>query len=158
MLLAVPLGVHIGIGQPIVGAEVDDPLTGLQQLAYGGGGSAVRQTAEHALAAGRHLSWFQVLQTHIQASRQLWVHGRHVRTAFLAAGQHRNLRLRMAHQNLDQLDRRVPGGSQNPNANHVQVFLSAGEVSCSAWPVAAYVATTTTQPDPRLERSLLSTR
>jgi hypothetical protein len=46
------------------------------------------------------------------------MHAGNVRPAFLAAGGHRNLRLRMPQQQLDQLHGRIAGSAKNSDLNH----------------------------------------
>ena len=77
------------------------------------------QATEDAVASVRQHTRTEILQTQIQSAGQRGMNGRNVRPPFLPAGERGDFRLRMAEQNLDQLQSRIAGRTQNADAYHV---------------------------------------
>lgn len=78
----------------------------------------MRQTTEDAVAALGDGSRPEILQTKIQSAGERRMDGGDMRPTLLAAGEDRDFGLGMAEQNLDELEGRVAGRSQNADAYH----------------------------------------
>ena len=86
----------------------------------------MRQATEDAIALSGDRFRRQVLERQVEPPGQLRMNGRHVRLPFLPAGQRRDLCLRMAQQDLDQLQRRITRCTEYAHPHHVPTFLNSG--------------------------------
>ena len=118
VFLSVPVGVGLGTVEAIIGAQVDNPHAGVEQLGNQGRGHAVRQATECHVGPGGDLAGLQVAHAQIEPTGQLRVDASHVRIVFATAGERGDFHLRMPEQDLHQLECRVTGGADNGNANH----------------------------------------
>ena len=121
MLVLVPLAIGRRVVQAVVGREVDHAHAAGQQLLGRLGRGGVRQAEEGTVAALGDRVGAEVFQRQIEPAGERRMDRRDVRAAFLAAGEQRDLRLRMAQQELDQLQGRVAGGAENGDADHAVV-------------------------------------
>ena len=111
MFLAVPLGEDFRIVEAIIGAEVDDPRAGGQQVRNHGAAGPMRQATEDALGPGGDFRGSEVFQTQIQPIGERGVDHGDRRLAFLPAGDGDDLGPRMAEQDLDQFEGRIARGA-----------------------------------------------
>jgi len=79
VLLAVPLLKRLGVVEPIVGAEVDDPGPGGQQMRGDRGRDPVRQAAKHAIGPRRDRHGVHIFQPQIQPPGERRMDRRHMR-------------------------------------------------------------------------------
>ena len=128
VLLAVPLGEDFGIVEAIVGAEVDDPRAGGQQVRNHGAAGAVRQAAKGTLRPRGDLRRREVFQSQVQSIGERRMDHGDRRLTFLPAGNGDNLRPRMAEQDLDQFERRVARAPKM--AMRVMVSFQREERAC----------------------------
>ena len=123
----VPCFVRSHVAQPIVGAEVDDAHAAVQHLHDDPGRGGVRQTTENAIALSGDRFRRQVLECQVDPPSQLRMNGRHVRLTFLPARQRGDPCLRMAQQDLDQLQRRITGCTEYAHPHHVHACLNRND-------------------------------
>src|SRR5437660_12764905 len=74
MTLPVPLSVDVGIAKPVIGAQVDDPHSALEERGHGALADTMRQAAEDALhASGPEAIGIKGFTAQIDPARQAGV-------------------------------------------------------------------------------------
>jgi hypothetical protein len=106
------------IVEPVVGAEINDPLAVLKQLGNQATGCSVRQAAKNAIRPGDDLLRARILALQVDPPGEAGMNRGQTRTSLLTARRQRNLRAGVAQQELDQLQRRVAGCAKNRHACH----------------------------------------
>ena len=84
------------------------------------------QAAKNAFRPSGNLGRAEVFQTQIQPAVERRMDHRHMRLAFLPAGDGHDFRLRVTKQNLNQFQCRITGGAEDRYACHVDIPLLSG--------------------------------
>jgi hypothetical protein len=108
----VPLFVHSRIVEPIIGTQVNNAASGIEQLGDCFHARRVRQCAENQFCPLSNFFMGQVLARQVNQTGQRRMNFSDIWIARLPCGQSDNICVWMSRQNLEEFQSRITSGSQ----------------------------------------------